>query len=287
MIPTPDHQHLSGLRARYESQPWAIQEWALESLRTMVGGTSDLVDPLLAPRAASFGPGQVQQRSGYLLFETIGIVPVVGALLQRASSYEQQALGCGCYDVIVSGVQAAAADPNVSTILLDIYSPGGHACGMQEAANRIRQVAEQKETVAFVDTLGASAAYGLACAANSIVIGPSAEVGCVGTVLSFTDMSGLYGKLGMQRVVITGADSQYKGMGAQGTSLTPAQLAHLRQDVQDMSAMFKAWVSGRRGGIASSTMQGQTFRGPRAVEAGLADGVVNDFSEMLGTLLSL
>ena len=52
MIPSPDtHQHLSGLRARYESQPWAIQDWALESLRSMVGGTSDLVDPLLAPRA--------------------------------------------------------------------------------------------------------------------------------------------------------------------------------------------------------------------------------------------
>lgn len=287
----PQTDHLtSALRGRYESQPWAIQEWALESLRSLVSGSDDLIDRPLPNRAAAqhVAGVTVERKAGYTLVGNVAVVPVEGILLKRASEAEAARMGAADYDGLASSVAAAGADPAASVIMLDIYSPGGMVCGCQESANRIRQVAERKETVAFVDTLGASAAYWLAASANSIVVTPSAQLGSIGTVVSFLDSSGLYQKLGLRREVMVGEGATYKGMGAGGTSLTPAQRAHVQQSLDDATAMFRAWVSGRREGkVGGEAMQGQTFRGARAVEAGLADAVVNDFSEMLGVLLAM
>lgn len=87
------------------------------------------------------------------------------------------------YDSITAALAIAEANPDVSDIVLFIDSPGGEVAGMFETMEAI-EAAQKPVTVRA--SLAASAAYGLASMADSIVAtGPSATFGSVGVVASY------------------------------------------------------------------------------------------------------
>jgi len=76
-------------------------------------------------------------------------------------------------------------------VVLRIDSPGGTCAGLDECCRRIR--ASKAETgsalVAYVDDLAASAAYAIACEADTIVLPRSGEVGSIGVLGPLVDES--------------------------------------------------------------------------------------------------
>ena len=108
-------------------------------------------------------------------FEIVGrfaVVSVCGPLVQHGPSWWDN------YDAISERVQAALASP-CEAVILRIDSPGGDASGSFDLAREIRAMATKK-IVAFTDTMCASAAYAIACAADEIVVSRTATVGSVG-----------------------------------------------------------------------------------------------------------
>ncbi|WP_395663809.1 S49 family peptidase [Aestuariivirga sp.] len=101
----------------------------------------------------------------------IVIIPVLDTLVNRGAWLDSRS-GLTSYEGIAAQLRAAGQDPEVRSVLLDISSPGGEAAGMAGLADLIRSVRQTKPVTAFVNDMAASAAYGIASAANEIVISP-------------------------------------------------------------------------------------------------------------------
>ena len=119
----------------------------------------------------------------------VAIIPVLDTLVNRGAWLDSRS-GLTSYEGLAAQLRAAGQDPEVRSVLLDISSPGGEAAGMAGLADLIRSVRQTTPVTAFVNDMAASAAYGIASAANEIVISPTSIVGSIGVVMLHADRSG-------------------------------------------------------------------------------------------------
>jgi signal peptide peptidase SppA len=173
-------------------------------------------------------------------------------------------------------------DPSIKTIILDFDSPGGEAAGAPELAALVRAASEQKTVIAFTDATMGSAAYYFGSQASEIVCTPSAALGSIGCYVAFMDQSVAADLKGLKMEVIKSGD--FKGIGLPGTSLTNEQRNYLQEQVDNNAAMFRSTVQAARPAVADEAMQGQVFVGQKAVAAGMADALVNNFDDLLSLL---
>jgi len=160
----------------------------------------------------------------------------------------------------------------VTTILLDVDSPGGVVGGVPELADLIADVDETKRVTAFTEGQMCSAAYWLACGAREIIATPSSEVGSIGVYMPWMDSTAAFAAQGVKVEVIKNTGGTFKGMGMPGTSLTDDQRAHLQDRVDEIFGMFADHVTANRH-TSTEAMRGQTFMGKSAKKAGLVDRV--------------
>jgi ClpP class serine protease len=100
-------------------------------------------------------------------------------------------------------LEAALADDKVTSIMLDIDSPGGSTDLIPEMAAQIRQARKQKPIVAMANTAAASAAYWLGSQASEFVVSPSGKVGSIGVFAAHTDVSEAEAKAGVKTTLIS------------------------------------------------------------------------------------
>lgn len=210
----------------------------------------------------------------------VGIVPIAGPIGKGISPLEKM---MGAVDVndISAAVDLFAADPAVEKIAFHVSSPGGTVTGVEELANKIRDLS--KPTMAYTDTEMASAAYWLGSQADRVVASPSATVGSVGVYMAIPDMSKLYESSGVRMVVIKSSGSPLKGAGIEGTSLSDEQVADLQSGVDAIHEDFKAAVRAKRAMVADSALRGQVFSGKQAAAQGLVTGLADSFSKALAS----
>jgi signal peptide peptidase SppA len=181
-------------------------------------------------------------------------------------------------------VNAAAASPDVNTILLHIESPGGLTPGVNEAAQAIRAAAREKLVVAYASDLCCSAAYWLAASASRIYANPTAIVGSIGTYGVVVDSSALADKLGVKVHVVRAG--QFKGSGFPGTKIEQAHLDEHQKLVNAINEHFVGAVqTGRRMSRtqALAVADGRSHVGQAAVAAGLVDQILS-FGDVWATL---
>ena len=104
----------------------------------------------------------------------IAVIPVHGVLSQKGGEFSTSIEG------IEREVRAAAADPDVRAIVLDVDSPGGSVFGVQSASDAVLEAAQAKRVIAVANPMMCSAAYWLSSGASEIVAAPSAYVGSIG-----------------------------------------------------------------------------------------------------------
>ena len=75
---------------------------------------------------------------------------------------------------------------------------------------------------------------------------------------------------------------KYKGIGY--CPITPEQEAYLQSQIADLHSMFKADILSNRPDIDTSNLEGQTFIGSKAVDAGLADGIIPTVFDLVDLL---
>lgn len=203
----------------------------------------------------------------------IAIIPVIGSLVNRGA-WLGASSGMTSYEGLAAQLSDAAADPEVRSILLDIDSPGGEATGMFSLAEQIRQVGRTKPVTAFVNDMAASAAYGIASAANEIVISPTSVVGSIGVVLTHLDRSAQMEKAGIKPTLIYAG--KHKVDGNPFGPLSDAVQADLNAEVMQFYDQFVALVDRGRSSMSVESIratEARTYIGQEAINRGLADRI--------------
>ena len=206
----------------------------------------------------------------------IGVIPIVGVIGKGLSPMEKM---MGAVDVndIADAVDAFAASPEVNSIALQISSPGGTVTGVEELANKVRNL--QKPSMAYTDSEMASAAYWIGSATDRVVASPSSTVGSIGVYLAIPDYSKAAEMAGIKMVVLK--SGKFKGAGIEGTSLNADQVSNLQASVDGIHTDFKAAVNAKRKMVQADSMEGQTFSGKQAASNGLVGALADSFSEAL------
>jgi signal peptide peptidase SppA len=178
---------------------------------------------------------------------------------------------------VAAQLESAFEVEDAKAVALLIKSPGGSPAQSHMIYQRIRALAaEHKRLVfAFIEDVGASGGYMLACAADEIFADPTSIVGSIGVVSAGFGFTGLIEKLGVERRVYTAGTSK-----AMLDAFAPeraddvARLKDLQADVHDV---FINLVKDSRGdklsGAGEDLFSGAFWTGRKAVELGLIDAL--------------
>lgn len=222
------------------------------------------VDPFAAGASQSGPAGAVGQ-------VRIAIVSLEGPMLKRPSSLSPGASTIRARQAL----RAAAADPDVSAIVIRFDSPGGTVSGTHDLAADVRDARRRKPVVAFIEDLGASAAYLVASQADQVFANePGALVGSIGVLWGLYDLSARAAMQGVRPVVISSGG--LKGTGFEGTQITADQQAYLQELVNDANQAFVAAVATGRGKSVETVRtwnSGRVWPAAEAQKLGLIDGI--------------
>jgi serine protease SohB len=178
---------------------------------------------------------------------------------------------------IARPLQRAFGMRNARAVALLINSPGGSPAQSHLIFRRIRQLAEEKKlpVIAFVEDIGASGGYMLACAADEIVCDQFSIVGSIGVVGGSFGFPKLMDKLGVERRLYTSGDR--KVILDPFLPEKPEDVKRLKAIQKDIHEQFIALVKERRGtrlaGADKTLFSGEFWTAQRALELGLADAI--------------
>ena len=227
-----------------------------------------------APAAA--GPSG---RPMYRAENGVAVIPVLGELVNRGA-WIGASSGLTSYEGLDAQLRAAAADPEISGIVLDLNSPGGEATGAMETGALVRSIAAKKPVVAFVNGMAASAGYAIAAGATTIVSTPTGAIGSIGVVMLHLDRSAALAKAGVKPTLIHAG--KYKVDGNSTQALPEEARARIQKAIDGFYAMFVSHVARMRKVDPAAIMatEGALLLGQDAVAAGLADKL-GDFDDAL------
>jgi serine protease SohB len=167
---------------------------------------------------------------------------------------------------------------NARAVALIVNSPGGSPAQSHLIFRRIRQLAAEKKlpVIAFVEDVGASGGYMLACAADEIICDPFSIVGSIGVVGGSFGFPKLMEKLGVERRLYTAGER--KVMLDPFLPEKPEDVKRVKSIQKDIHAHFIALVEERRGDKLKNSEKKTLFSGEfwtaqKAIDLGLADAI--------------
>lgn len=234
------------------------------------------------PARASILAGGLTERlqqngnAPYPVVDGIAVIEIAGVLIHRGG-WIGQSSGQTSYEGIAAQFEAAAGDPAVRGIALEIDSFGGEVAGVFDLADRIRAIRGTKPVWAFVAEHAFSAGYALASQADRILLPRTAAVGSIGVVVMHADLSGQLDQDGVRVTLIH--SGQHKVDGNPYEPLPENVRDDIQREIDVLRFLFAETVAAGRAGRLSQeaalATEAATFRGTDAVAAGLADEVVD------------
>ncbi len=212
----------------------------------------------------------------YPVVDGIAVIEIAGVLIHRGG-WIGQSSGQTSYEGIAAQIEAAASDPAVRGLALEIDSFGGEVAGVFDLADRIRAIRGTKPVWAFVAEHAFSAGYALASQADRILLPRTGAVGSIGVVVLHADISGQLDQDGVRVTLIHSGSHKIDGNPYQ--PLPEAVQGDIQREIDVLRFLFAETVaagrSGRLSQEAALATEAATFRGPDAVAAGLADEVTD------------
>jgi signal peptide peptidase SppA len=264
---------------------WAGTE---ESLRAFLAQADVLTPDFLAECEKRAAAGALGERQSPRLLSKqgqVGVIAIDGSLVNN-SSWMNQYLGATGYPEIREALIAAANDPDIKAIVLDVNSGGGSTMGMSDTGELIALVDSKVKPVhAFSGSSMNSAAYWLSASARSVTLGKMAEAGSIGVLVIHREQSQRMEKEGITTTVMRAG--KYKALANPYEPLSEDAKAEVQGQLDQLYGMFAQHVADSRGvpyTQADQKMgQGRVFMGQLAVDIGLADRI-SSFDELLSKL---
>ena len=178
-------------------------------------------------------------------------------------------------EVVIAAMRSALEDSGSRALVLLINSPGGspvQAGMINDEITRLRAL-HNKPIYVVVEESCASAAYYIAAAADKIYVDKASIVGSIGVLMDGFGFTGLMGKLGVERRLMTAGAN--KGFLDPFSPQTDAQRAYAQTMLNQIHKQFIDVVKKGRGDRLKETPEmfsGLFWSGQQAVELGLADG---------------
>lgn len=217
-------------------------------------------------------------RRPYEIDQGVAIVSVAGLLVPKLGY-----IGAGWatgYDGLRVQLAHAFTDPDVLGVCLDIDSGGGIVNGCFDLVDWIAaaKVRAGKTVAAICSEEAYSAAYALACAADSISVPRTGGVGSIGVWQMHWDYSRMLAESGLSPTVVQ--SGAHKTDGHPYAALPDAVRADWQAQVDALRGLFADTVARLRGIDAEAVLatEARCFEGPagtaEAVRLGLADAVL-------------
>ena len=236
------------------------------------------------PKSNAFTGSSTSTKEGmpFSLEGGTAIIQVVGELVNRGS-YVGASSGVVSYEGTSAQLNSVAADPRVTSILIDIESPGGEAVGAMELAATVRKINAEKPVYAFVNGMAASAGYAMVSGAKRVFTIESGIVGSIGVVMLHMDYSEQMEMMGVKPTLIhAGA---HKVDGNPFEPLTAAVKEEWQAEIMKFYGLFVDTVAAGRkmSKKAIRETEARTYIGSEAVSVGLADSVAT-FEDVLSEI---
>lgn len=177
-------------------------------------------------------------------------------------------------ETVIRQLRRAEKDFSVKAVLLRVDSPGGTASASQEIYREIKRM--RKPVVASIGDIGASGAYYVASATDSIVASPASAVGSIGVIMEVPNIKELLNKLGVEYTFIT--KGKHKDIGNPTRPLTSEEREILESQAEKVYQQFIADVAkGRKLSIdqVKNLATGLTYLGSEALSLKLVDRIGN------------
>jgi len=178
---------------------------------------------------------------------------------------------------VARSLERAFSVRRARAVALMINSPGGSPSQSHLIFRRIRQLSEEKKVpvLAFVEDVGASGGYMLACAADEIFCDQYSIVGSIGVVGGSFGFPKLMDKLGIERRIYASGDR--KVMLDPFQPEKPEDVRRINAIQKDIHQHFITLVKERRGarlkGADKTLFSGEFWTADRALEMGLVDAI--------------
>jgi capsid assembly protease len=261
---------LSGLGPRILGHRVEVAEYELPEAPAALPARASLLAGGLAERAQRQGAGP------YAVVDGIAVIEICGVLIHRGG-WIGQSSGQTSYEGIAAQIGAAANDPAVRGLALEIDSFGGEVAGVFDLADRIRAVRTTKPVWAFVAEHAFSAGYALASQADRILLPRTGALGSIGVVVLHADMSGHLEEEGLRVTLIHSGARKVDGNPYE--PLPDAVRNDIQREIDVLRFLFTETVAAGRAGRlsqdAAMATEAATYRGADAVAAGLADEVAD------------
>jgi len=192
-------------------------------------------------------------------------IPIIGVLTVKPDFfYDLFGGGSAVYGDIVAAIRAAENDETITDIVLEIDSPGGEVAGFLRTAQVIADV--QKPVEAQVTNIAASAAFGLAVQANTVIVENTMTLtGSVGVARKHFVSDAL--------VVVTSTEAPDK----QPDVKTDEGVAAVKRELDALHAEFAGIIASGRG-VSVAEVNADFGRGAlvianSALQSGMIDGI--------------
>lgn len=275
------------LVAEFLTTPWALMPERLNALAGVVTRWSagvpaeaQIMDRIQADRMIRESRRQaaaVQSSGG------IALLPLYGVVTQRGNMVDDvSGPGSTSTQQFSSALRQLLADDTVGQILIDIDSPGGSVYGVAELADEIQSARSQKPIVAVANSLAASAAYWIGCAASEFYVTPGGEVGSIGVWQAHQDYSQALEESGVKTTLISAG--KFKVEGNPYSPLDADARSFMQSRVDDYYAAFTKSVARGRGvsvaQVREGMGQGRVLGADAALAQSMVDGVAT-FDDVL------
>jgi len=202
---------------------------------------------------------------------SISVINITGII----TKYDQYSGPAGT-ETKINLLQRADANKDIVAHILLIDSPGGEGYAYMGFADAIRKI--NKPVIAFIDDMAASAAYGLAAAADSIYANADmAKAGSIGTYVQVIDYERFWEKEGLKIHEIYATVSKDKNRPYYEAIKGNPDM--IRADVDIFNEQFLKNIENDRGNALNSKRNqwgtGKMFYAEDALKLGLIDGILS------------
>jgi signal peptide peptidase SppA len=216
-------------------------------------------------------------------YESVGLVNIKGTLVNDESPISMWFGDLG-YQTVQRAINQLLEDESVSSIVLNLDTPGGDAQGVEELGEFIKAASTVKPITAWAST-ALSAGYWIAASADKVYtskMGQTGSIGAIATVMSYYER---LRESGVEPFVARSAPR--KAIPHPAEPLSEAGKKSVQDRVNAYGNFFVENVARNRPTLSyanakSTWATGETFFGEQALNLGLVDGIKQSISQLIG-----
>ncbi len=198
--------------------------------------------------------------TGWMKGPQVAVVPLKGVIASSRPWLEK--------------FQRLAKRKQVAAVVIPMDTPGGGVAASQEIYGALKAFRAKtgKPVVVSMEGVAASGGYYVSLGADRIVADPGSITGSIGVVMTFPDVSGLLGKLGIRMNVLHAG--KFKDAGSPFRAMSDTEREYFQNVMDDVYQQFVSTVARERHlswEQADSLAQGKIYSGRQAWKVGLVD----------------